>query len=131
MKACGFLKKNGRYRIYLIHFLLIIGFPSLIYAQAESLATLQESFQHNIQYLATTYLENMINMTTTTNSDLTRMEHALELKVHEMVITNQKELSRTAFQLNHEMPLALTREMKQLQKEVIDMQHRLTSQFNQ
>jgi hypothetical protein len=124
--------KNREREIFffiVICFLLNMKFLSIVYA--ESFPVSKESFQKTVQHLHTTYLVKMTFMTTQTNNDLEQMEKSLHSIIRNMLIFNQRSLERTAFQLNREMPSSLMREMKQLNNEVLDMQKRLTIQFNQ
>jgi len=128
-----FLCEAKKRRVLKIFVLIIFlsCFPNLGITQTDESIVSKESFHNTIQYLATTYLDQILVETTQAENDLSRMELSLNSVIHEMLLENQKTLKQTAFNLHHEMPMTFTHEIQNLYNEVLGMQKRLEIQFSQ
>ncbi|KPA12130.1 hypothetical protein MHK_007651 [Candidatus Magnetomorum sp. HK-1] len=131
MNTNVFTIKNVQHFIFDVCLILIINISGIAYAQAGTLATSKKTFQETINYLASDYLNDMVKMTDKTINNITQMENNLAFLINDMLVRNQQELQQSYLNLNNKMSFELMFEMKQLKKEVLEMQQRLSLQFNQ
>jgi len=126
-----FVCNNYKKFVIIICIILVTSFYSISYAKSGSLETSKPTFQQTINYLASDYLKNMLIMTKKNNNDITKMEKNLFSVINKMLFLNQQDLKKTVLDLNTNVDYNLEIEMKHLYKEVLDMQQRLSFQFNQ
>jgi len=108
---------------------VIVCIPSFIYAQTDQL-NVRQSFPRDIQYLGTTYLNKMQQMSAKTITELSQMELGLKKSIHEMIVANQRSTAQTEVQLDNEIMTQLIPEMKQLHQTVMIMQQQMSFIFD-